>query len=120
MTKRERIGIEAGDYLRCPDRATARYRRVVRVGRRRDGTRYVVIRRSKFWRAFGLPPMERLEWGHIRALGYGLKKSRVPETIPALEISITAKSKVENQVAEVERSLTNLDGVIDALKGDPR
>ena len=72
--KRERIDIRPGDLIRCPDRATARWHRVVRVGRRKDGTRYVTIRRSRIWRALGLPPTQRLEWGHLKALGYGLKR----------------------------------------------
>lgn len=74
--KRERIDIRPGDLIRCPDRATARWHRVVRVGRRRDGTRYVTIRRSRLGRLLGLSPMQRLEWGHLKALGYGLKRER--------------------------------------------
>lgn len=78
VVKHERIGIRPGDLIRSPDRATARWHRVIRVGRRRDRTRYITIRRSRFWRAFGLPAMERIEWSLLRALGYGLKKRRAP------------------------------------------
>jgi len=76
--KRERIGIRPGDLIRCPDRATARWHKVVRVGRRRDGTRYVVIRRSRTSRALGLPARHSLEWSMLRSLGYGLKSGRPP------------------------------------------
>lgn len=79
--KRERIDIRPGDLIRCPDRATARWHRVVRVGRRRDGTRYVTIRRSRIGRLLGLPPMQRLEWGHLRALGYGIKRAAPAEDV---------------------------------------
>ena len=72
--KRERIPIKPGDYIRCPDRATARWHRVVRVGRRRDGTRYIVLRRSRIGRLLGLPAKQVLEWSHVRAIGYGLKR----------------------------------------------
>ena len=75
---RERMGIKPGDLIRCPDKATALWHRVVRVGRRRDGTRYVVIRRAKVWRALGLNGRQRIEWSALRALGYGLKR-RVPK-----------------------------------------
>lgn len=77
--KRERIDIRPGDLVRCPDRATARWHRVVRVGRRRDGTRYVTIRRSRFWRAFGLPANERLEWALLKGIGYGLKRTNAAD-----------------------------------------
>lgn len=80
--KRERIDIRPGDLIRCPDRATARWHRVLRVGRRRDGTRYLTIRRSKFWRAFGLAPKERIEWALLKAVGYGIKRQRGPQSEP--------------------------------------
>ena len=73
---RERIDLRPGDRIRCPDRATAAWHTVQVVGRRREGTRYVTIRRSRIWRALGLPPMQRLEWGHLKALGYGIRRAR--------------------------------------------
>ena len=78
--KRERIPIRPGDLVRCPDRATAGWHRVVRVGRRRDGTRYVTIRRGRIWRALGLPAMQRIEWVTLWSLGYGIKRSAKPVT----------------------------------------
>lgn len=60
--KRERLGIRAGDLIRCPDHATARWHRVLRVGRRRDGTHYVVLQRARFWRLLGLPRRQIIEW----------------------------------------------------------
>ena len=75
---RERIDIHPGDRIRCPDRATAAWHTALGVGRRRDGTRYIVLRRSRIWRALGLPGMQRIEWGHLKALGYGLKRGRAP------------------------------------------
>lgn len=78
--KRERIDIRPGDYLRCPDRATAGWHRVVRLGRRRDGTRYVTIRRARIWRLLGLPPMQRIEWALLKGFGYGLKRAKAATT----------------------------------------
>lgn len=83
--KRERIDIRPGDLIRCPDRATARWRAVLRVGRRRDGTRYVTIRRSRFWRALGLSVDQRIEWSVLRAFGYGLKRASSAEPKPLRE-----------------------------------
>ena len=76
--KRERISIKPGDMIRCPDRATARWHRVVRVGRRRDGSRYIVLRRSRIGRLLGLSPLQRLEWAWVKQVGYGLRKSQSP------------------------------------------
>ncbi len=83
--KRERIPIRPGDLVRSPDRATARWHKVVRVGRRRNASRYIVVRRSRFWRAFGLPPMQRIEWAALRAVGYGIRRPQ-PAAV-AIEIS---------------------------------
>jgi len=80
--KRERIGIRPGDRIRCPDRATAAWHTVQRVGRRRDGTRYIVLRRGRVWRALGLPAQQRLEWEHVRALGYGRRRKSEPKVAP--------------------------------------
>lgn len=80
--KRARIGIKPGDYIRCPDRATARWRRVVRVGRRRDLTRYVTLRRGRIWRALGMTQYQRIEWSFLRAIGFGVRRheaARKPE-----------------------------------------
>ena len=79
--KRERIPIKPGDSIRCPDRATARWHSVLRVGRRRDGSRYIVLRRSRSWRLLGLSAKQVLEWSHVRALGYGLKRVTPPGKI---------------------------------------
>lgn len=81
--KRERIGIKPGDYIRSPDRPTARWHRVQRVGQRRNGSRYIVLRRSRIGRLLGLPAKQVLEWSHLRALGYGLK--RRTEGAPKIE-----------------------------------
>lgn len=78
---RERIGIRPGDYLRCPDRATARWHRVVRTGRRRDGTHYVTIRHGRLWRALGLPEYQRLEWTLLKALGFGVRRKIPGRTV---------------------------------------
>jgi len=75
---RERLGIRPGDLLRCPDRATARWHRVVRVGRRKDGTRYVTVRRSRLGRLLGLSRMQRLEWSMLRGIGFGIRRARAP------------------------------------------
>lgn len=87
--KFERIDVRPGDKIRVPDRATARWHTVVRVGRRRDGTRYITLRQSRIGRLLGLPASQRLEWGSVKALGYGLKRARAanqeePE-LPLLE-----------------------------------
>lgn len=74
--KRERIDIRPRDLIRSPDRATARWHRAARVGRRRDGTRYVTIRRGRIGRLLGLSPMQRIEWVTIRALGYGIRRAK--------------------------------------------
>jgi hypothetical protein len=74
--KRERMDIKPGDRIRCPDRATAAWHTVVRTGRRRDGTRYVTLRRGRFWRALGLPAMQRIEWSELRGFGYGIRRAR--------------------------------------------
>jgi hypothetical protein len=89
--KRERIPIRPGDLVRCPDRPTAGWHRVVRVGRRRDGTRYVTIRRGRIWRVLGLPAMQRIEWSMLRALGYGIKKSNVAIEDPGAIVSSWAR-----------------------------
>lgn len=81
--KRERIGIQPGDLIRCPDRATARWHRVARIGRRNDGTRYVTIRRGRIGRLLGLSPMQRLEWSMLRGVGFGIKRSS-PRTFPEM------------------------------------
>ena len=80
--RRERIGIQAGDLFRSPDRPTARWHRVVKVGLRKDGTRYITIHRARIWRAFGLSPMQRLEFAEIKALGFGVRKQHKPRTGP--------------------------------------
>lgn len=94
MKKRERIGIEVGDLIRCPDRATARWHRVVRVGRRKDGTRYVTLRRTKFWRALGLSAFHQIEWSDLRAIGYGLRKQRAPEEQDKVRAGMPETSRV--------------------------
>ena len=80
--RRESIGIRPGDRIRCPDRSTAAWHTVQRVGRRRDGTRYIVLRRGRVWRALGLPAKQRLEWEYVRALGYGLRRKTEPILTP--------------------------------------
>lgn len=84
--KRERIDIKPGDFIRCPDRATAAWHRLVRVGRHRDGSRFVVLRRSRFWRAFGFPPLQKIEWGHLKAMGYGIKRAKAAAHVHGQEI----------------------------------
>ena len=74
--KRERIEIKPGDFIRCPDRATARWREVLRVGRRRDGSRYVVLRRSRIGRLLGLPAKQVLEWALLKGVGFGVRRSQ--------------------------------------------
>ena len=51
---RERIPIRPGDLIRSPDRPTARWHRVIRVGRRKDGSRYITLRRARWGRLLGL------------------------------------------------------------------
>lgn len=80
--KRESIGIRAGDLIRCPDRATARWHRVIRVARRKDGTRYVTIRRGKIGRLLGLGSFQRLEWRMVRGVGFGIKRAHTPNPYP--------------------------------------
>jgi len=75
---RERIPIRAGDLFRSPDRPTARWHRVIRVGRRKDGSRYITLRRGRLGRLLGLGPLQRLEWASVKALGYGVKRGRLP------------------------------------------
>ena len=75
---RERINIRPGDLIRCPDRATARWHRVVRVGRHKDGSRYITLRRGRLGRLLGLGPLQRLEWAGVKAIGYATKRSRSP------------------------------------------
>ena len=75
---RERIPIRAGDLFRSPDRPTARWHRVIRVGRRKDGSRYITIQRGRLGRLLGLGPLQRLEWASVKALGYGVKRGRLP------------------------------------------
>ena len=75
---RERIPIRPGDLFRSPDRPTARWHRVIRVGRRKDGSRYITIRRGRLGRLLGLGPLQRLEWASVKALGYGIKRGRSP------------------------------------------
>lgn len=128
--KRERIPIRPGDQIRCPDRGTARWRKVVRVSRRRDGTRFITIRRSRFWRAFGLPAVQRIEWAHIRAVGYGLKRAQLPGKIsdpnvhdwpnpPAPPEPVAATSGPPD-FSEGPEDKPNFDSVIDTLKRDER
>ena len=75
---RERLSIHPGDLIRCPDRPTARWHKVVRVGRHKDGSRYLTIRRGCPGRLLGLGPLQRLEWTWVKQVGYGLRKSRSP------------------------------------------
>ena len=88
--KRETIGIKPGDQIRTPDRATARWYTVVRVGLRKDGTRYVTLRTSRFWRALGLPARHVMEWSAITAFGFGLRRRR-----PADDRTITGTQPIE-------------------------
>src|SRR3990167_4106592 len=62
---RERIPIRHGDLFRSPDRSTARWHRVIRIGRRKDGSRYITIRLGRFWRLLGFGPLQRLEWASV-------------------------------------------------------
>ena len=80
---RESIGIRPGDLIRSPDRATARYHKVLRVGRRKDGTHYITLRTSPFWRALGVPARQHLEWATLKAIGYGIKRTAPPAEQPA-------------------------------------
>jgi hypothetical protein len=80
--RKEFIGIRPGDRIRCPDRSTALWHTVVRVGRSRDGTRHIVLRRRRFWRGLGMSPEQRLEWEYVRALGYGLRRKTEPILTP--------------------------------------
>lgn len=91
--KHERLGIKPGDRIRCPDRATAAWHSVVRVGRRRNGTRYVVLRRSRFWRACGLPPTQRIEWSVLRDMGYGIKRGRPAKAVIAAALGVLSEEK---------------------------
>ena len=75
---RERIPIRPGDLFRSPDRPTARWHRVVRVGRHKDGSRYITLRRGRLGRLLGLGPLQRLEWAAVKALGFGMKSGRKP------------------------------------------
>ena len=75
---RERLSIHPGDLIRCPDRPTARWHKVVKVGRHKDGSRYLTLRRARFWRLLGFGPLQRLEWSWVKQVGYGLRKSRSP------------------------------------------
>jgi len=72
---REHLGIRVGDLIRSPDRSTARYHKVLRVGRRKDGTHYITLRTSRIWRALGLSSRQHLEWAALKAIGYGIKRS---------------------------------------------
>lgn len=67
-------GIRTGDLIRCPDKATARWHRVVRVGRRRDGTRYVTVKARRFWRLLGCPATQRIEWATLQRMGFGIRR----------------------------------------------
>ena len=73
---RESIGIKPGDRIRCPDRPPARWHTVISVGRRKDGSRYITLRRGRLWRLLGLSPLQRLEWSFLRAVGFGVKRAR--------------------------------------------
>ena len=83
---RERLPIRPGDLIRCPDSPTARWHRVIRLGRRKDGSRYITLRRGRFWRLLGLGALQRLEWSTVKALGFGTKRGRKP-ALPLVEAS---------------------------------
>lgn len=63
---------EKGDYIRAP--RTGRWRRVLRVYRRKDGVVMVVVRTSKAARALGLPERRRLAWAWLVGAGVEIKK----------------------------------------------
>ena len=75
---RERIPIRPGDLIRSPDRPTARWHRVIRVGRRKDGSRYITLRRARWGRLLGLGALQRLEWAAVKAVGYGIRRGQKP------------------------------------------
>ena len=83
--KRERIDLRPGDRVRCPDRPTAAWHVVQRIGRRKNGTRYIVIRRSRLGQALGLPLRQPLEWAMLKACGYGLRRAKAAQVITATE-----------------------------------
>jgi hypothetical protein len=91
---RERIDLKPGDRIRWPDRATALWHAVVRVGRRRDGTRYIILRRSRLGRAFGLPLRQQIEWAQLKVFGYGIRRARAAQA-NATQASAAAEKKAE-------------------------
>ena len=64
--------VKVGDYIRAP--RTGKWRRVLRVYRRKDGVVVVVVKTSKAGVALGLPERRRLAWGWLVRAGAEVRK----------------------------------------------
>lgn len=70
-------GLVAGCYIRVPDAPSAKWNRVLRVYKRKDGAWMVTLRRSKEWVHLGSGEKVHLDVAWLGMFNMGVKPGRV-------------------------------------------